>query len=331
LFFSSLPNDFLQSVVRERIKDLAQSNIHCVVLSGKYDQPCQGTSFLEMLPSLSFQYVHTIQKDECIVLKKDSDALQIAALPYKKMSPSDATSLSSRSEIAENRISKLIPKIQPDLFSVLFMQATLSFLEPFFLLPDIPAFHASYLQSLPFQYFAFGGQPFKKIEKLSTLESWIGYPGSLGEFEYADSTIERGFLVYDSLSISEPPHFIPNPEQRLTALIRISANSEKEIMEKLNEEFLLNDYREHITRIVLHTDANLSLPSIHGSFEEHCFHIHSIEQQGKQLRYVDDEEILPIRRYVDFYLEEKRLPLPEILEEEVNTHCLSYLYNELPE
>jgi DNA repair exonuclease SbcCD nuclease subunit len=329
LFFSSLPGDYLQSIILEQIKELSESNIDTVVLKGKYDQPTQDYSFLTLLQSLPYKTTHIVQKDECVVLKKNQEIVQIIAIPYQNSFAAETTDEFSHSEIGKKRIAKLLPKIEPGSFSLLLMQASLSFLEPFFLVPDLPVFNPKYLKTLPFQYFAFSGQPFKKVEKISNNTiSWVGYAGSLGEFEYADSTIERGFLVMDTQQPSNPPQFIHNSKQRPTALIRVYVNSEKEAIEKLNEEFLLNDYREHITRIVLHTDANLSLSKIHKHFEDHCFHIHSIEQQGKRLCYVGDEEILPVRKYIDIFFEEKRLSFPEDLEEKIENNCLSYINKE---
>jgi hypothetical protein len=205
------------------------------------------------------------------------------------------------------------------------MQAQIEPLEPFFLLPDLPILDMEYLKNLPFHYYALGGQPYKRVERLHEGGPWFSYPGTLGEFEFSDSSIERGFVVFNTLHADTKPAFIHNENQRQTALIRINANSEKETIEKLNEEFLLNNYREHITRILLHTDAKLSIQQIYQLFEDHCFHIHSIEQQGKRLCFVGDEEILPLDNYMNAFFDEKQSKFPKELQGEIREACWKYL------
>ncbi len=326
-FFSSLPNDYLQSIIMDGIRDCIHSKIHVVVLEGKYDQDCQGYSFLQILQSLSNDYLHIILKNDCIPIRKEQEILQIAAIPYNTFH-STAENPTSLSESAKKHIAKLIPKIQNEQFPILFMQAQIPSLEPFFLLPDLPILDLEYLHQLPFQFYALGGQPYKRIEQLNNAGPWLSYPGSLGEFEFSDSSIERGFMIYDTLQTSAPPVFIHNEKQRKTALIRINANSEKETIEKLNEEFLLNNYREHITRILLHTDAKLSLYEIYHLFEDHCYHIHSIEQQGKKLCYVGDEEILPLDYYMNAFFDEKQSKFPNELQIDIRKAYLRYLSEE---
>lgn len=323
-FFSSLPSDFFQSILMEGVRDCIQSKIHIVILEGKYDQECQGHSFLQTLQSISNNYLHIIRKNDCILIKKEEESIQIAAIPYNTFH-STAENPSSLSESAKKHIATLLPKIQNDYFSILFMQAQLNPLESFFLLPDLPILEFEYLQNLPFHYYALGGQPYKRVEQLNERGPWLSYPGSLGEFEFSDSSIERGFIVFDTLQADVSPAFIHNKNQRQTALIRINANSEKETIEKLNEEFLLNNYREHITRILLHTDAKLSIQQIYHLFEDHCFHIHSIEQQGKRLCYVGDEEILPLENYMNTFFDEKQSDFPIDLQSQIREACMRYL------
>ncbi len=284
LFFSSHPSPFLQWKLGNVLEKMHKSDIKIFILQNQYDQSDSYSSSSEICSySMLDKYARFVNKPSVHPIKRKKDSIQIAFLPFKR-SPfsTDSKNLgSNKTKEFEKELKILSSQIDSDIPSFLMTQALIDNVKQYYLFNSLPEISSSISDSLPFHYISLSNFPFSKIipvHRRNNQTVFYSYPGTLGEIEFEDSLIDRGFILYDTKN-NNSPVFVPNAAKRHTALIRVHGQNEEEVWEKLNEEFLLNDYRDYITTIVVQAPLRINPNVIRDKYSEHCYYIQRIVSQ----------------------------------------------------
>ncbi|MCK5847799.1 MAG: hypothetical protein KAH01_01210 [Caldisericia bacterium] len=312
VFFSSQPSIFLQNLIIEKVQEAVYKKIKFIFVQGQYDQPYRHSSFIKTLSELFPDNVTAVVDVGVQKISIRDSFLQIACIPTPSI----------LKHSLEESIIHLSNQIDPSGYSIFCSQLLLESFKPFFLLSHLQKFKPEILKNLVFNYYALGGYHIPLVQKhVSNPHTYIGYPGSLGEIQYGDSLVEKGFLFIDTKSKSKKPVFVRNKSQRLVTLIRITADTIDDIYEKLDEEFLLNDFKESITRIVIHTELQVEKQDIKQKYSSSCFYIYNIEIISKSHNDTF-KETNTLEKFVEKYIQLKTNDLTE--QKALIKQCLSY-------
>lgn len=286
------PNIYVQNEFSKRLIRLADQNIPVVMLIGNHDSliAIKRVSSLQIFSELRVPNLTVIDEPTMVTIDTKSGPIQIAGIPFLEPSMlreyvvNNKLDDSQKVDLIEHVFTKLIDGFLKDIDSKIpsILAAHLTVREAIYqnwrpaMIGNEIYLSEKVLRRKGFSYVALG-----HIHKYQVMETdkhlpKAAYPGSLDVLDFGESDFDHGFLSVDLEKTTSVLTFCPVPNQRKLVTLHITADTEDEVMQKINKALQSNIYENDILRITIATNSSIDEQKIRRDFSEFCYLIASI-------------------------------------------------------